>query len=106
MEDKLTTFDEFKKRKAQRGEHERARDTTERAEAARDAYRDLEALLDETARLVRALDGGLRRDLAKAIASGDIADADAVAELVRGYERLSWRLYGQLRHIQGASRRR
>ncbi len=106
MEDKLTTFNEFKKRKAEQGEHERARDTAERADAARDAYRDLTALLDETARLVRALDGALRRDLAKAIASGDIASEEAVAELVRGYERLSWRLYGQLRHIQGASRRR
>lgn len=103
MEDKLTTFNEFKKRK---GEHERARDSAERTGAARDAYRDLEALLDETARLVRALDGGLRRDLAKGIAAGDIAEPKAVAELVRGYERLSWRLYGQLRHIQGASRRR
>ncbi len=106
MEDKLTTFNEFKKRKAEQGEHERARDTAERTDAARDAYRDLTALLDETARLVRALDGGLRRDLAKAIAAGDIAGEEAVAELVRGYERLSWRLYGQLRHIQGASRRR
>ena len=106
MEDKLTTFNEFKKRKAEQGEHERARDTAARADAARDAYRDLEALLDETARLVRALDGGLRRDLAKAIAAGDIAEPEAVAELVRGYERLSWRLYGQLRHILGASRRR
>ena len=106
MEDKLTTFDEFKKRKAEQGEHEHARDSAERTGAARDAYRDLGALLDETARLVRALDGGLRRDLANAIASGDIADAEAVAELVRGYERLSWRLYGQLRHIQNSSRRR
>ncbi len=106
MEDKLTTFNEFKKRKAEQGEHERARDTAERADAARDAYRDLTALLDETARLVRALEDGLGRDLAKAIASGDIAGAEAVAALVRGYERLSWRLHGQLRHIQDASRRR
>ena len=106
MEDKLTTFNEFKKRKAEQGEHERARDTAERTDAARDAYRDLGALLDETARLVRALDEGLQRDLAKAIASGDVADSDSVADLVRGYERLSWRLYGQLRHIQNASRRR
>lgn len=103
MEDKLTSFDEFKKRK---GEHEDARDTAERVGAAREAYRDLTVLLDETARLVRALEDGVQRDLTKAIASGDIADADAVADLVRGYERQSWRLYGQLRHIQNASRRR
>ncbi len=102
MDEKLTSFDEFKRLRDQQREQDRGETP---GNAAQSGYAELVALVNETARLVQVLDDGLQRDLAKAVAGGEVVERGEVADLVRNYERLSWRLYGQLRSIIDSSRK-
>ncbi len=99
MADRLTTFDQFEQHRAKRQQAVDSRDDVAREDAAQATYADLVALLNETARLVKHLDHATQRDLARALAAGTIEGGADMGQLARGYERLSWRLCGQIRGI-------
>jgi|TARA_B100000614_G_scaffold216256_1_gene200944 hypothetical protein len=95
----VTPFDEFRRLKDQQEDEGRNQEKLESHNAACGAYADLVRYLEETARLVEALDHETSRALAKAIAEGEVAEREDLRKIAYAYERLSWRLCGQLRAI-------
>ncbi len=106
MTEKLTSFNEFKRLKSRRMMEVARQGEVARNRDAAETYKELVQLVEQTNRLVKRLEAGRQRELAAAIARGNIGEPESVAPLVRSYERLSWRLYGQLRYILDASRKR
>ena len=100
MSEKLTTLSTFRRLKAA---EEDARAASRRTDEARDGAQAVAALVEETARLVERLEGGLKRAIAAEIAAGGSVEADQIRALLRRYERLSWHLPGQLRAILDAA---
>jgi hypothetical protein len=104
MTGKVTDLAAFKSRRATRDKPAAGPSAARQAEMHQ-TYERLLALLDETEGLVQKLDDGLQRDLSRGVALGRPAPRDHLDALIRGYERLSWRLHGQLRHILDTSRK-
>ena len=100
MSEKLTTLETFRRLKAAA---EDARAAGRRTDEARDGAAAMAALVEETARLVERLDGGLKRAIAAEIAAGGSVKVDQIRALLRRYERLSWHLHGHLRAILDAA---
>ena len=103
MSEKLTTLETFKRLKAAREAEHDARAAGRRTDEARDGAAAVAALVEETARMVERLDGGLKRAIAAEIAAGGSVKADQIRALLRRYERLSWHLHGHLRAILDAA---
>lgn len=99
MTDKVTDLEAFKRDKNRRAAAD------DRDQAVADQHAALQDLLDETARTVQALDQGMDRALARALARGEVGSRDSMRELAQRYERLSWRLCGQLRYILDKGRK-
>jgi len=102
----VTPFDEFRRRKDRQEEEERSPEEVAEHNAVCAVYADLVHHLAETKRLTEALDGGLSRGLSQAAAHGAVAEREDIRRLVLGYERLSWRLCGQLHAILEGTRKR
>jgi len=105
MGDKLTPFETFRQLKERQRAEERARAESARGEEARAGLTEIMAVIEDTGRLVGRLQGGLKRELAHALARGEASGVDGMRNLVRRYERLSWELHGQLRAVLEGARK-
>ncbi len=99
MSRNLISFGDYKKFREQR-QHSGTKSEECLEEARiRAVYTDLFGLVQETERLVKVLGNGAQRELAAAVANNKITDQESLFRLSKTYERLSWRLHGQLRYM-------
>jgi hypothetical protein len=96
MDEKLTSFETFSRRKAEQ-------DDAGRRDAARAGVAELEDPVAETERLVQRLDQGLKRTVSGEV--GTTVGEDEIRALLRRYERASWHLHGDLRAILHGARK-
>lgn len=95
----LTSFGDFKKFREQRQHNgTKSEDCLEEARV-RAVHIDLLSLVQETERLVNVLGNGAQRELATAVANNKITDQESLCRLSKVYERVAWRLHGQLRYM-------
>ena len=96
MSHNLTSFGDFKKLREQRQHSGTKSEDCFGEERVRAVYTDLFSLVQETGRLVKVLGNGAQRELATAVANNKITDQESLCRLSKTYERLAWRLHGQL----------
>ena len=77
-----------------------------RREDVGELYRRLVRLIDDTEKVVSALENGIKRELAKAAGNDEITDHKVLALLTRSYERYSWKLHSQLQYMTNAALRK
>ena len=106
MSNKLTSFKEFGRFREQRRNNEIGRDIALAEERVRTIHTDLVNLVHETQQLVKALGDGAQRELAAAAANNKITDQESLCKLTKIYERVSWRLHGQLTCMSHGAHRR
>ena len=99
MAKKITSFGEFKTFREQRYKIDTEQQNLIASERVRVIYADLVRLVGETERLVKVLGNGAQRELASAAANNKITDRESLRALSKSYERVSWRLHGQIGYI-------
>lgn len=105
MADKLTSFETFQRLKRHQESAQRERNDAELESVVRAGFEDIVGLVEDTEALAARLEDGLKRDLAKRAAAGELVEVEALRHLVRRYERYSWQLHEQLRGILDRARR-
>ena len=106
MSNKLTSFKEFGRFREQRRNRGSGRDILLAEERVRTIHANLVNLVHETEQLVKALGDGAQRELAAAAANNKITDQESLRMLTKIYERVSWRLHGQLKYMTHGAHRR
>jgi len=99
MVKKITSFGEFKTFREQRYRIDTEQQNLIASERVRAIHGDLVRLVGETERLVKILGNGTQRELASAAANNKITDRESLRALWRSYERVSWRLHGQIGYM-------
>ncbi len=106
MSNKLTSFKEFGRFREQRRNNEIGRDIVLAEERVRTIHSNLVNLVHETQELVKTLEDGAQRELAAAVTNNKITDQESLCKLTKIYERVSWRLHGQLKYMTHGAHRR
>ena len=99
MGKKITSFGEFKTFREQRCRFDTEQQNLIASERVRAIHADLVRLVGETERLVNVLGDGAQRELANAAANNEITDKENLRMLWKSYERVSWRLHGQIGYM-------
>ena len=95
----LTNLAEYKRLRDNDKIQEHAYRKLRRREDVGELYRRLVRLIDDTEKVVFALENGVKRELAKAAGNDEITDHKVLALLTRSYERYSWKLHSQLQYM-------
>ena len=106
MSHNLTSFGDFKKLREQRQAGGTKGEDCLDEKRIRAVCTDLFSLVQETERLVKVLGNGAQRELAAAVASNKISDHERLSRLSKTYERVAWRLHGQLRYMTHAAQKK
>ena len=106
MSHNLTSFGDFKKLRKQRQHNVTKSEDCLGEERVRVVYTDLFGLVQETERLVKVLGNGAQRELVTAVANNKISDHESLCRLSKTYERVAWRLHGQLRYMTHAAQKK
>ena len=106
MSHNLTSFGDFKKLREQRKRGGTKGEDCRDEKRIRAVCTDLFSLVQETERLAKVLGNGAQRELATAVANNKITDQESLLRLSKAYERLSWRLHGQLRYMTHAAQKK
>ena len=99
MGKKITSFGEFKTFREQRYRFDTEQQNLIASDRVRAIHADLVRLVGETERLVNVLGDGAQRELANAAAKNEITDKENLRMLWKSYERVSWRLHGQIGYM-------
>ena len=102
----LTNLAEYKRLRDNGKIQEHAYRKLRRREDVGELYRRLVRLIDDTEKVVFALDNGPKRELAKAAGNDEITDHKVLALLTRSYERYSWKLHSQLQYMTNIALRK
>ena len=106
MSHNLTRFGDFKKLREQRQRGGTKGEDCPDEKRIRAVCTDLFSLVQETERLVKVLGNGAQRELATAVANNKISDHESLCKLSKTYERVAWRLHGQLRYMTHAAQKK